>query len=334
MSHFWYEALTFPPPSPLTREREEQLSEMLGRIHRACREHPHEPVGAPYMTWLADLRQRGFTLRATPESTPSKLLEFAFTPHMDERHAVVGACFRFDTEACSETWFVRGEIKFTGLQLYLSGNEFERIFPPLGRPVPRQEWDSWGRGVTAAIEKRYVEVIYPKVIDAVRAIGDADPTHPQVVWDLGGGSGGLSEALCARLSSVARVVLVEQSDALLAGARERASRYSTRFLVERGDVTSDLGTTLTGTPDIIILCGVVAQQVLDREQGLAVMRMCHAKLRRGGIALIPSYSPALLTSQDYEAMGFRVHNKTLNVIADTGHGRALQTHDFYIVEKV
>jgi len=60
-----------------------------------------------------------------------------------------------------------------------------------------------------------------------------------------------------------------------------------------------------------------------------VMQMCLRRLAPGGFVLVPSYSPALLTSEDYETMGFAVHNKTLQTIEE----RALKTHDFYILEK-
>jgi hypothetical protein len=84
---------------------------------------------------------------------------------------------------------------------------------------------------------------------------------------------------------------------------------------------------------VVILCGVVAQQVMSHEQGVALMRKCHESLPRGGFALVPSYSPALLSSREYVAMGFAVHNKTLSVIEASSRGRQLQTNDFYILEK-
>jgi hypothetical protein len=60
---------------------------------------------------------------------------------------------------------------------------------------------------------------------------------------------------------------------------------------------------------------------------------CHDGLPPGGFALVPSYSPALLSSREYEAMGFAVHNKTLSVIEAGSRARTLQTNDFYILEK-
>jgi precorrin-6B methylase 2 len=151
-----------------------------------------------------------------------------------------------------------------------------------------------------------------------------------LVFDLGGGSGALAEAICERVPVLRQVILVEQSAVLLAQAQLRASKHADRFLVQRGDLTSpDALVGLQETPDVVILSGVVAQQVLDRAQGLAVMQMCLRRLAPGGFVLVPSYSPALLTSEDYETMGFAVHNKTLQTIEE----RALKTHDFYILEK-
>jgi len=152
--------------------------------------------------------------------------------------------------------------------------------------------------------------------------------------DLGGGAGQLSELVCESVPGVRRVRLFERSAALIEKARARAARHPGLLRTGRADVTADtFSIDPAEAPDIVILCGVVAQQVMTHEAGLALMRKCHEGLRRGGFALVPSYSPALLSSREYEAMGFAVHNKTLSVIEATSRGRSLHTNDFYVLEK-
>jgi hypothetical protein len=322
--------LSFPAPHALTPALESELSEMLSKIYRASRAAAHGVVGAPYMSWICDLRAHAFHVRATPEALPEKLARFVYLAHMDERRQAVGSQFQFDFADRSETHFVRGQVNFTGLQLYISGNDFERIFPSTTAPVPKAEWDLWGTGLSAEISRRYETVIHPKVVETLTKILELRGGRPMFVADLGGGSGGLASALCEQVAGVRTIVVLEQSATLVEQARRRAREHEGRFLVKRGDLTTDAAFDLLGeAPDVVILSGVVAQQVLERDDGLRVMRACFQRIAAGGFVLVPSYSPALLTSRDYESIGFAVHNKTLQTIEE----RALRTHDFYILEK-
>jgi hypothetical protein len=308
---------------------------MLGKVYQYCRANRHEALGRPDVTWNLSLEERAFTVRSSPEAAPEKLLGLRFTPHVDGTKTVVGSDFVFHLAGGAEAYFVRERVGFTALQNYLDGNEFERTFtPPLPEPIAQGEWDRWGHGLTAEISGRYETVIYPRVVDTLRTICARQPDRRLQVMDLGGGAGQLSELVCRSLPGVESVLLVERSAALLEKARPRAARHAGRLLTERADVTEDAFLhDRKETPDVIILCGVVAQQVMDHAQGFRLMRKCHDRLPSGGFALVPSYSPALLGSREYEAMGFDVRNKTLSVIEATPGGRLLQTNDFYILEK-
>jgi hypothetical protein len=327
--------LTLPAPNPLTAERESSLSEMLSKIYQYCRGNRHEPLGQPGMTWRMELEERNFTVCPSPGAPLEKLRAFTFTPYVDARKEVVGTRFEFRLPRGTETYFARERIGFRGLQLYISGNEFERTFPEESFEVVTQDqWDLWGLGLTKEIVEHYERVIYPRVVETLQKIGAMKPGRPLGVMDLGGGAGGLSETICQSVSAVGKVVLVDRSAVLIGQAGSRAARFPGRLLPVCADITAAGALeALPETPDVIILCGVVAAQVMSRAEGLRLMRQCHGKLRAGGFALVPSYSPALLTSADYAAMGFAVHNKTLNVIEETPRGPELHTNDFYILER-
>jgi 2-polyprenyl-3-methyl-5-hydroxy-6-metoxy-1,4-benzoquinol methylase len=323
------ETLSFEAPLPLGAETEGRLSEMLGKVYQYCVANRSEgTLGRPDVTWELDLRARSFT-------RPEKLDGLAFTPYVDARKEVVGSHFVFRFPQRTETYFVRERVGFTAIQNYLTGNEFERTFtPPLPEPIAADEWDRWGQGVTAEICQRYETVIYPRVIDTLGKIAARRPEHPLEVMDLGGGAGQLSELVCAKAPAVSRVLLVDRSAALVEKARARAARYPGRLTAVCADITDDAVVRgVGGSPDVIILCGVVAQQVMHHAEGVRLVRTCHERLPAGGFALVPSYSAALLSSREYETMGFTVHNKTLSVIEETARGRLLQTNDFYILEK-
>jgi hypothetical protein len=131
---------------------------------------------------------------------------------------------------------------------------------------------------------------------------------------------------------LARVIVIERSAALVGEARERATRLAGRLEVRNADILdAQLWRDLDLQPDVFVLCGVVAHQVVQHAEALHLMQGCLRALGSGGFVLVPSYSPALLTSAAYERMGFVVHNKTLSFFEE-GTG-ALRTNDFYVLAK-
>ena len=329
-------SLSLPAPLPLTPEVEESLSDMLGKVYQYCRAHLHAPVGRPDVTWNLDLAARAFTVRAAPDAAKEKLHALTFTPYLGAtKDDVVGTRLEFRLARGEEDCFVGERVGFTALQNYLTGSEFERTFPhPLPPAIATGEWDRWGHGLTAEIRGRYEKVIYPRVVETMKKLGARRPDRALRVMDLGGGDGQLAELLLDGVPSLGEVLLVDRSAALIDAARPRVARHRGRLRAMRADVTADaFFDAISEPPDVVVLCGVVAQQVMDHGEGLRVMRRCHERLAPGGFALVPSYSPALLAGREYEAMGFTVHNRTLSVIEATPRGRLLQTNDFYIAEK-
>ncbi len=319
-----------PGPLPLTEQEHAALAGMVERIYWHCRGNRGARVGRPYMSWRMDLTRRSFALRASPAAKPEKLLRWTYTPHMNDQREMVAADFEFTFADRAERYFVAQPVNFKGLHLYLGGDEFERTFPiEMSAPVTEDQWDVWGQGLSAPICEHYERVVYPRVVETVRAIADGRPLR---VVDLGGGNGRLAEMIAAEVAQ-ARVLVVDRSAALIAQAGARAAKNPERLTARCADVTADGLVESLEPPDVYVLCGVVAQQVLEREQALALVRACHGRLRAGGFVLVPSYSPALLTSDDYAAIGFTVHNRTLSVLEDEGGKQALRTNDFYVLEK-
>lgn len=287
------------------------------------------------MTWDADLRARRIFVRASPQARAEKLEGLAFTPHMNDRREVVGTQFQFRFERRTETLYVPERVEFTGLQTCLTGNEFERVFPiELSEMVQEGQWELFGQDVTEEVARHYEAILYPRVVDTVARIGAIRGGRPLTIVDLGGGSGRLAEVLCERVPEprLARVIVVERSTALASEARERATRLPGRLEVRNADILdSQVWHDLDVRPDAFVLCGVVAHQVLQHAEALHLMKGCLGALGSGGFVLVPSYSPALLTSAAYERIGFLVHNKTLSFFEE-GTG-ALRTNDFYVLEK-
>lgn len=327
--------LALPGPREMTPAIEADFSDMVSRIYRHCAGRREGRAGRPYMTWDADLRARRIFVRASPQARGDKLEGLAFTPHMNDRREVVGSQFQFRFEQRSETLYVAERVDFTGLQTCLTGNEFERVFPiELSEMVQEGQWERFGTDVTEEVARHYESIIYPRVVDTVARIGAMRGGRPLTLVDLGGGAGRLAEILCERVPEprLARAIVVERSAALAGEARARATRLAGRLEVRSADILdSQLWRDLDVRPDVFVLCGVVAHQVLQHVEALHLMQGCFGALGSGGFVLVPSYSPALLTSAAYARMGFAVLNKTLSFFEE-GTG-ALRTNDFYVLEK-
>jgi hypothetical protein len=313
-------SLALPALKALSVEEQADLSDMLCRIYQHCIAHPHAPFGRPYMSWKLDLRRHDFRVRRSPEAPFEKLERWAFTPHMNERGDPVAAELAFHFAGRVEGYFLGEWLSFTPPQAYLTGNEFERTFPAtLSAPVPPDEWDLWGRGVTAQVSRHYEEIIHPKVVETIGAIARRQP--------------GRSLFVCDGVAQVRPMLVADRSPALVAQAQRRASMHPGRMLARRADILAGDFFEGLDTPDVVVLCGVVAQQVMEQGEGRRLVQRCRDELRPGGFALVPSYSPALLTADDYGAMGFEVHNRTLNLWEEGPDGRTLKTNDFYVLEK-
>ena len=332
------ESYALAGPKPFTVADEAAMADMASRIYQFCRANPGKGIGVPYVTWDMDLRRRSFDVRATAQAAPERLRRWVYTPHMDARRTQIAAGFRFVFDRGEETYFVGQPISFKGPQLYLDGDEFERVFPEDAAPsVPAVEWDRWGKGLTADILRRYEETIYPRVVETLQKIVARRGNGPISVMDLGGGTGALAALACDAVPQIATLAVVERSLALVEQARKRAAERAGRMTVAQGDLTAPgVLEDAAGTCDVAILCGVVAQQVMGRAAGLGVVRKARKVLRDGGFLLVPSHSPALLSSSDYKAEGFVVHNMSLTTIEPPAPGTGattLATTDFYILEK-
>jgi hypothetical protein len=327
-------SLTLPPLEAMTAEDQAAQSDVVSRVYQHCLARPHEPFGQPYMTWRMDLRRLDYRVKRAREAAPERLERWTFTPHMNEAKAPVAARFELQFAGRTETCFLGEPVEFTGPQAYLTGNEFERTFPPTATELVQvEQWNLWGRGPTASVAVHYEEVIHPRVVETIQAIAARQPERSLAVADLGGGSGSLADMICDGVPQVRAMRVVDGSPALVQQAQRRAVMHPGRMEVRQADVTADGFFETLEAPDVIVLCGVVAVQVMERETGLRLVRRCHEKLPPGGFALIPSFSPALLASEDYVAAGFAVHNMTLSLWEKTPGGRRLMTNDYYVLEK-
>jgi SAM-dependent methyltransferase len=329
---------TLPPLDPPDADDVRELSAAMSRLYARCAGSTDAPFGTPYMGWVMDFGALDVRVARAVGEPPERLEGLAFTAHMDaQRRAVAGAFeHRFAGGRCQRS-FVGEWVQFGNPQSLLDGNAFERVFPASLAPlIEAAEWDKWGRGVTAPITWHYSEHVYPRVAETLAALRDRDAGRALAVADLGGGGGDLADYLCDAVPAIRTMLVVDRSRELVTQAGRRALMHPERMVVRQGDLADEGFFATLETMDVIVLCGVLAQQVMDRETALRVARRCSERLRPGGLLLAPSYSPSLLVAADYAAMGLRVHNRTLNLFfADPGPGKLaqLRTNDFYVLEK-
>lgn len=221
---------------------------------------------------------------------------------------------------------------------FFNGLEHERIFPqnPGYEIVKKELWDYWEKSLPHAA-KHYATVIYPVIISTINKVHNIHPQKMLDIIDLGGGSGRLAKQILKTLpEKVQKILVIDNSQELLAKASKRAKKYPEKFMTRQIDLNEDLLSlfALSQKADIITLCGVIAHQVLDKQTATKIISTCLPILRENGYIIAASLSPALLNSAEYKEMGLKVLNKSFTFSLDRGLFQPpYATNDFYILRK-
>ena len=209
--------------------------------------------------------------------------------------------------------FATGPINAAISKKYFSGMEFERRICVYPDPHPKLAWDQWEEKVPQ-IAAHNKDVIHPKVVAKVKDV--IKHLSKQVdILDIGGGNGTLASRLC-EIASVKEVVVIHSSDKELPKIEKMIPKKQSLDEIDE-------------KVDIIVLCDVVACKVLTKTNAAALIKKCHGMLRGNGFLIATSSLPSLVNSDEYEEMGFSVHNKVFIRKTPQGH----QFDDFYILEK-
>lgn len=224
----------------------------------------------------------------------------------------------------------------------LDGNEYEvREGPYLERNIPvfeDKKWDDWKLKMKSSV-MHYREHIYPifqkGLISASALFNDQNFS----VLDIGGGDGELAFSLLEKCPLIETYTLIDGNQESVNLALERknsnflcSDQDRKRLEVKQGDITNmDLFNAIGEKPvDVIVLCGVIAYQVLSREASEALLENCKKLLKDKGVILIASHSPCYFGASDFQKMGWEVLNKSCQYALDLSESK-YGSEPFYVL---
>ncbi len=225
----------------------------------------------------------------------------------------------------SESYMVREHhpdvIKYLPFFL-LDGNEYEvGEGPYLEGNIPvltDKKWDDWKLKMKSSIQ-HYRERIYPIFQKGLVAASALFNHQNFSVLDIGGGDGELAFSLLESCPLIETYTLIDGNQVSVDLALERKNygfiypeEDRKRLQVKQGDITKmDLFNAIGEKPvDVIVLCGVIAYQVLSFQASQALLQRCKKLLKDKGVILIASHSPCYFNASDFQNMGWEVLNKS------------------------
>ncbi len=344
-------AFPFAPAMPCRPEDYRAVGKRCTDIYNACRSgHGHDPD--TYATWAlskvttVDLRNKGISWRIGPQSFDMR--------RMAVEHFRENVCSRpryrqvwkfdilVDGHPTREAFFLSGRKKIHEQCLPLTafaGNECEVQPFPCRAPFSSSEyWDSWKSDSPDAIDN-YRGTIYPLFEEGLARVSASLGHRDLSLADVGGGDGELAFQLATQCPQVKKAYIVDSSVKAIALTTRRKdcscpfNSPETRAKVEviAGDITkiNFLEALNYEEMDVIVLSGVVAYQVLMREESIKLLQKCKQFLKDDGFILIASHSACRFNKADFERLGFEVVNMSATILSAPSAEPSYTVEPFY-----
>lgn len=143
-------------------------------------------------------------------------------------------------------------------------------------------WNVSGAAETFDAFAQVIHPFYVAIQDEVLSLLAARESAPQVVVDLGGGSGRLLERALEKFAN-SKVVLVDQSAAFLGIAERRLGRFGDRVTLVEKRLQDDWAADLTVAPDAILSMSAIHH--LEPREKQALYQACFDALAPQGLFL-------------------------------------------------
>lgn len=222
----------------------------------------------------------------------------------------------------------------------LDGNECEvrRFSRETSSELSDKEWDNWKVNMESAADT-YRTIIYPIFHRALQSVCPSLEHRRYSIFDIGGGNGELALSLLDQCPHIESYTILErnQESVDLAAQRQKCdcaffTDARKKLRVIQGDATKIdlLETNERKTVEVIILCGMIAKQVLSEVDSANLLQNCKKLLKDKGFVLIASHTSGYFDSSDYERMGWKVLNKSFQYLEDPKEAK-FRSEPFYVL---
>lgn len=322
------------------------LSYRVRDLYLFCRENSQEIEGAPANVFYLDFSQKSPHLYLPLKNKSMRLLKIKITSLTSSENTFSGYELRFEIERPHKPH--KGPYRIpSNIHMipygYFNGLEYETSYSRKKANTnifENERWSSWEKKFSVksksypTASKLYTDLIYPKISFTVDKLTSLQPLDKINILDLGGGSGKLAAKLLDDLADrIAKINLIDRNEVLVERATNLISKGYRQIIPNTIDITIKEfpPEEFTKSFDIIILCGVVAAQVLTRKESLSIVEKSFGMLRPGGYLIVTSLSTPWLRAKDYKKIAPEC--EVLNTAFPFQNARKCWNfHNFYVIQ--
>jgi 2-polyprenyl-3-methyl-5-hydroxy-6-metoxy-1,4-benzoquinol methylase len=327
-----------PPNSASEKELEDSLTEEIQNIYHFCLNNKEKITGYLFLTFVFDFSKKKIEILDSQGEKAQVHKIKAISYAIDDSVNLISLKWTFELNDRREIYHTPRWTNALPITL-CNGMEYERIFSK-GTALPllrSKDWDNWEQSLPEYVQ-HYAEIIHPKILDTIGKIYALNPQRKLNILDLGGGSGRLAERILQQdPEKIKRILVTDKSLALLRKAKSRAKNYPEKMFTKYLDLNEQGSLSPSKffkNTDLIVLCGVAAFEVLTKKTAKKVIKECTSIIKENGYIVVISITPALLNSEEYEALGLKVFNKSFTFYLKRGFSHPpYATNDFYVLQK-
>jgi len=321
-SQIWVSA-----PIPYTQESNQKLSEYVQSVYTKGIKDPNHIQGIRWGDFVMNMRNKNVSIKILDQL--EKIDRLKLTLYFSEPSIIVQKCkFQMDQRKIT---VISTFIDIMPPRECFFGDEFERrSFDNNVSIFDKEYWDEWETENNLAVVV-YESIIYPEVLNAFQKMIQTLERKFDII-DLGCGSGKLASLMLEKFSHrIQHISLIDFSHVAIEKAKELLKDHASQLKCMFKDIvqTSFLSDDNFLTGDVIILSGVISDEVTTTIQSRQILTKCYSMLRAGGYVIVTSFSRATLNSKDYRKLGFDVLNQSIT-------GKIYEDwkpFDFYILQK-
>lgn len=322
-------------PEVFTEESQKILSKTIEEIYFFCKNTTTEILGTPQNSFYIDLSNKNITINSGNEEK-KQLKKIKMTSYNANSSRI--ACVRWKFKFVDDTTntYVTAPSSSVGIPTcFFNGMECELFhYHDNYKEInfDKKKWDTWEVDFKQA-NIAYNKHIYKQIIATMGHLFSLGSQQEMNIVDVGGGSGRLSEMLLKKFSErITKIFVVDSNEVLIKKSTERSLALKNKIIPLLTDIThaNFPSEELFKNVNIVIMCGIIASQVLSKDESKELLKKVYEKLDKKSYVIITSFTESQLKAKDYERIGYKILNKSAHYRTKN---QSCGLFNFYVLQK-
>lgn len=311
-----------------------ELAYEIRKFYQFCKNNFQEIEGSPTNVSYFDFTRKNIFL--SPQNPHSYLKKIKLTAYISSANKPSGYELKFETDSFLRTYRIPCNNHIIYYK-YFDGSEYEISYSRKKlqkQPLLNEHWSQWETTFSEA-SKFYVDHIYPKISITVDKLTTLLYREKVKILDLGGGSGRLAAKLLKDFpNKIETINLIDSNATLIKAAEDLTSQGFHQIIPHHLDITAVEfpPEEFIESSDIVILCGIVADQVLTKKQSYTLVEKAFKMLHSKGYLIVTSWSMPFLRKKNYKQIS--PNCEVLNTAFPfQNEKKNWNFHNFYVIKK-